>query len=380
MKETSKYTIKTFGAQQPITPLFSEVISRIPYVLYGENNLYPQELIEKYNNSAIHKSIITSKQNQVCGDGLSCFKEPMATITLVNGNETIDEVFRKCALDLVLFGGYAINVVKSKGNSIAELYHIDFSRIRCGKINSETDKIESYFYSPDWTQVRSHKKEYQPVEYPAFNMNDKSTSQILYYQPYSPNTSYYAPPSYSGALSSIEIDIQIKEHHAHNLYNNMMPGLWIEYVNGIPSEEEIRVLTRGLEEQYGGTQNSGRPIISFSESKELAPIITPIMSNSNDGYYTAIYQDITRSILSGHQVSCPELYGIATPGALGISKQMISDASEFMYKTVIIPLQNQMLPTFNKLMSVKMDVPILFEVKPLVIFDTSVENPLPIQK
>lgn len=378
--ETSKYQIKTFASQQPITPLFSEVLSRVPYVLYGANNLYPQELIDKYNNSSIHKAIIISKAMQTCGDGLSCFKEPMATIRLVNGNETIDEVFRKCALDLVLFGGYAINVVKSKGNSIAELYHIDFSRIRCGKINPDTDKIETYFYSPDWTQVKSHKKEFQPVEYPAFNMNDKSPSQVLYYQPYSPNTSYYSTPSYSGALSSIEIDIQIKEHHSNNLKNNFAPGLWVEYCNGIPSEEEIRVLTRGLEEQYGGTQNSGRPIISFSESKELAPIITTIPAGTNDGYYVAIYSDIIRSILSGHQVSCPELYGISTPGALGVSKQMISDASQFMYKTVIIPLQNQMLPTFNKLMSIKMDVPVQFEVKPLVIFDTTVDNPLPIQE
>jgi hypothetical protein len=98
----------------------------------------------------------------------------MATINLINDSENVSEVMRKVALDYMIFGGFALNVIWSKDRkSIAEIYHVDFSRIRSGKINPETDKIDCYYYSPDWTNV----KKYIPEEIKAFSQNEKEPSQ-----------------------------------------------------------------------------------------------------------------------------------------------------------------------------------------------------------
>lgn len=373
--EKIKYQLgKTQFTQEPLLPIFSEVLNRLDYVLYGEANLMPQFLISRYNNCAIHKAIVISKKEQTCGDGIVSMNNPMATVNLINGTERVMDVFEKCALDLILFGGFSLNVIWSRDRkSIAELYHIDFSRIRSGKINPETDKVEKYYYSPDW----SNTKKFPPKEYPCFDQEKGEPSQIYYYKQYSPSQSYYPHPDYSGGLASIEIDVNIKEFHANNLKNGMLPSLWINMNNGIPGDEEQRLVTRALESQFTSVNNAGRPIISFNESKELSPEITQIQTSANDGYYQAIYDDIIRSILSAHRISSGELFGISTANKLG-SKDEITTHIEFVRKTVIMPYQKQLLSVFDKLCSIKFQQPTTFEIKPLSIYETGDVNQAPL--
>lgn len=374
MSENKKYDLKNLKfTQEPFLPIFNELIQRQDWVYYGENNLMPNYLISRYNNCAIHKAIITAKQNQICGDGMVSINNPMATVNLINNKENVMDVFKKCALDYVLFGGFALNVIWSRDREqIAEIYHLDFSKIRSGKLN-EDDEVEEYYYSSHWDDTRK----YKPEVYPAFSQDAESPSQIYYYKDYSPNLSYYPHPDYSGGLAAIEIDVNIKEFHANNLRNGMLPSLWIDFVNGVPAEEEQRIITRALEEQYSSVNNAGRPIISFSESSELAPKITQIQTSANDGYYTAIYEDVIRSIASAHRVSSLELFGIATAGKLGSGSEIV-EHSEFFRKTVIQPYQNSLLSVFNKLVSMKFMVPTIFEIKPLSIFEVGdvIEQPI----
>jgi hypothetical protein len=365
-----------FGAIQfsrASLPVFAEVIQRFPYVFYGLDNLLPNYMIDLYDNCAIHKAIITSKLNQILGDGVISINNPMATVNLINSKENITEVMRKCILDYLIFGGMALNVIWSKDHkNIAEIYHIDFSRIRSGKLN-EDDEIECYYYSPDWRLV----KKFPPIEIKAFNQNEKDPNQLVYFKTYVPNMSYYPVPSWSAGQRAIEIDIESKNFHMNNLRNGMTPSLWINYTNGVPGENEQREIVRALQSQYSGSDNAGQAIISFNESKDQSPEIIQIAKDNNDTYYKDLNDDISRNILSAHQVSSAELFGIATSGKLGGANE-ITEHSEYFRKMVIMPIQNEILPVFNKLVSLKFGQPTTFEVKPLSIFLTGdvQENPV----
>jgi hypothetical protein len=366
MSELKKSNFQAIQFSRATLPVFAEVIQRVPWVFYGTDNLLPQYFIDLFDNCAIHKAVITSKVNQIMGDGIVSLNNPMATVNMVNESENVADVMRKAALDFMLFGGFALNVIWAKDRkSIAEIYHLDFSRIRSGKINPETDKIDCYYYSPDWRNVRK----FPPTEYKAFNQNEKEASQVYYVKTYVPSMSYYPVPDWSAGQRAIEIDIESKNFHMNNLRNGMSPSLWINYVNGIPGENEQREIVRALESQYGGTDNAGQAIISFNESKDQSPEIIQINKNSSDGYYQTLNDDITRSILSAHRVSSAELFGIATAGKLGGANE-ITEHSEYFRKMVIMPFQDQMLPVFNKLVSLKFERPTTFEIKPLSLFVT----------
>ena len=355
-------------------PIFAEVLQRVDWVFYGTNNLLPQYFIGLYDNCSIHKAVITSKVNQIMGDGLVCLNNPMATINLINESETVAEVMRKVALDYMLFGGFCLNTIWSKDRkSIAEIYHVDFSRIRSGKLNKDEDKIKCYYYSPDWTNI----KKFPPEEIKPFSQKEKEPSQLLYFKNYVPSMTYYPIPDWSAGQRAIEINVESLNFHMNNLRGGMSPSLFISMVNGIPGEEEQRQLVRAFESQYSGSDNAGQAIISFSESKDQAPIITQIPKNDSDGYYQTLNDDITRTILSAHRVSSAELFGIATAGKLGGSDE-ITQHSEYFRKMVIQPYQDQMLPVFNKLLSLKFEKPTTLEIKPLSIFLTGDVNQNPI--
>jgi hypothetical protein len=373
MSEIKMTQFKNIKFEKATVPVYAEVLQRSPWVFYGENNLLPQYFIELFDNCAIHKAVVISKVNQIMGDGIVSLNNPMATVNLINESENVSEVMRKCALDFMLFGGFCLNVIWAKDRkSIAEIYHLDFSRVRSGKLNEE-DKIDCYYYSPEWRNI----KKYPPVEIKAFSQNEKDPNQIYYYKNYIPSMSYYPIPDWSAGQRSMETDIEIKNFYMNNLRKGMMPSLWINYNNGIPQEEEQRDLVRALESQYGGTDNAGQAIISFNESQEQSPVITQIPRNDNDTYYAQITDDITRSILSSHRVSSAELFGIATAGRLGGANE-ITEHSEYFRKMVIMPYQNCLLPVFDKLVSLKFERPTTFEIKPLSLFLTGdvKENPV----
>lgn len=375
MSDKIKYQLgKLNFTQEPLLPVFSETFQRYPWVFYGEQNLMPQYLISRYNNCAIHKAVILSKKEQICGDGIVSLNNPMATVNLINPSERVMDVYAKCALDLVLFGGYAMNVVWSRDReTIAEIYHIDFSRLRVGKLHPDEDKIKKYYYCADWSNTRK----FEVKEYDAFNQNEGEPSQIFYYKSYSPSNSYYPHPDYSGGLAAIEIDTNLKEFWSNNLKNGMRPSLWINMNNGIPGDEEQRLITRALEEQFSSVNNAGRPIISFNESAELSPKIEQIGADTNDGYYQAVYEDIIRTILSAHRVSSGELYGISTAGKLGTRNEIV-DHSEYFRKMVIQPYQKQLLWAFDMMVSLKYGKTTTFEIKPLSIYEVGdvIEKPI----
>ena len=366
--------IKKIEFAKATLPVFAEVIQRVPFVFYGLDNMLPNYFIQLFDNCAIHKAVIMSKVNQIMGDGVVSLNNPMATINLVNESETVEEVMRKCALDMMIFGGFALNVIWAKDRkSIAEIYHIDFSRIRSGKLDKETDRVDCYYYSPDWTQIRKH----PPEEIKRFSQTEKEPSQLYYYKAYVPNMTYYPIPDWSAGQRAIEINIESLNYHMNNLRAGMSPSLWINYTNGVPGENEQREIVRALEAQYSGSDNAGQAIISFNESKEQSPEIIQIKKNDSDGYYQTLNDDITRTILSSHRVSSAELFGIATAGKLGSADEVVNH-SEYFRKMVIQPYQNQMLPVFNKLVSLKFEKQTTFDIKPLSLFITGdvQENPI----
>ena len=59
------------------------------------------------------------------------------------------------------------------------------------------------------------------------------------------------------------------------------------------------------------------------------------------------------------------MFGISTSGKLGTRNEIV-DHSEYIRKMVIMPYQHELLPTFNKLVSLKSQKPTTFEVGDVV--------------
>lgn len=322
-----------------------------PWIAYGADNVYPSYVTELYNKSAINKRALLSKILGVFGEGLRTVDSELEyVLNRANDFENWNDVFEKIVTDYEIYGGFALNVIWNKtGDAIHSFYHMPFESIRSGEIDPQTDKVEHYYYSSNWPRYKKHR----PIRYKAFDPNDAvdNPSQIMYYFDYSPGNLYYPLPSYSGSLQDITIDIEVSNLHLSNLANGLNPSLFVSFHNGIPDPAHQQQVYQNLASAYSGTFNTGKFFMSFSDSKETAPEVTPIDS-ANDDYYVNLETRITTRILTGHGITSPLLLGLYHEGGtgLGSNKDEIIVAYEHFRTTVLQPDIKALLKPMDKLM------------------------------
>lgn len=91
--------------------------------------------------------------------------------------------------------------------------------------------------------------------------------------------------------------------------------------------------------------------LTFSESKEKEPTLTPIQLSQADKQYTVLNELTVQNIMIGHRVTSPMLLGVKTEGQLGGRNELLQ-AHELYSNTVIKPFQNVLLKCFTKLLKV----------------------------
>lgn len=350
VKATTK--ILPISLQQIKLPIFNEkVFSGQEYVRYGEDNRFPQFLQMLCDRSALHNAIITTKVDYAYGSGFN-FEDSegnlltKAFINHPNPYEDLNSIYKKCLYDYILYGAFSINVIwDADKEHIAELYHCDTSRIRSG-LKNRFGVVENYFYSDNW--LKTYTKGFTKI--PTFNTKDRKGSQLMYVKEYRPGITYYALPSYCGALNSIATDIEITNFHLSHLLNGMSPSKMITFTDGIPSDEEERMIKRQIEDVYTGSDNAGKFVLSFVSSPDKVPNIETLGGDDLGDQFIQLESSVLNQILAGHKVTSPLLVGLRTDNnGLGSNSEEILEAFHVFTNTVIKPLQEVVVKAFNEL-------------------------------
>jgi hypothetical protein len=355
MKEEIKYDgddlmkVFNFGAVARV-PIIEEnliVNTRTPWVYYGVANLAAQELIRLYNTSPTHRACITSKWFGVRGEGIKLASGEDDRLMMVNSlGDTLYDVYAKASLDFILYGGFALNVVWRRDREQGfEIYYIDFSKLRAGKTDMN-DRIEDFYYCADW----AYPKKFVPRRIPAFNSNTEEPSQIFYYTTHSCGNNYYPTPTYWGAATAIATQVEVFNWHYNNIINGLSPSLFVSLM-GVPAPEQREEIYKNMMSKYGGSNQAGKLFLTFSDSRDMAPEITPIASNSSDKMWMELNDMVQQAILTSHQISSPELLGIITPGGLGTPDHI--QAQDHFFNLVIKPLQREILTVFDKILLIR---------------------------
>ena len=287
-----------------------------------------------------------------------------------NGNESLHEVIKKLAFDFKLQGGFALNIVWSKDRTqIAEIYHLDVSKLRCARPN-EFGKTPGYYISSDWSNTRQNK----PYYVPAFNANDRtSANQIMYSGLYSPDMNSYFTPDYVSCNNWALIDGRVSEYHLNNISNGFAGSFMISFANGVPTAEERMQIEQSLTDKFTGASNAGKFVLTFSDDKTRTPEITPISTSELSKEYLALQELLTSNILSGHRVTSKTLMGIDTANGFSSNTDELINAADFYRQTVIKPFQIQLIKQLRKIFQINnMDMPVDFvQLKPITVqFDS----------
>ena len=142
------------------------------YVTFGEDNLYPNYLIELYNRSAKHNAIINSKVTYVYGKGLEMTVQDARLQELfdsVNRWQSLNEFAYQLVTDLELYNGTAIEIIWNRSGTSYEMKVLEFKNVRSNVDGS------MFYYSPQWALYSTP----DIIEYPAFDINNRKGRQIF---------------------------------------------------------------------------------------------------------------------------------------------------------------------------------------------------------
>ena len=380
-----KDNIININLETSTAPVIAEVRGK-DWIEYGDangewRNLYPQFIIDLYYSSSITAAIVNSTAEMIAGENLIIEDEDdrglEARVKLqnfmdrANSNESLHEVIKKLSFDFKLQGAFALNIVYARDRSqgIAEVYHIDVSKIRCAKPD-EFGKTTGFYISADWSNTRTNK----PYYVPAFNPNDRtSANQIMYSGLYSPNMNSYYTPDYVSCNNWALIDGRISEYHLNAISNGFAGSFMISFANGIPSQEERFQIEQSLTDKFCSETNSGKFVLTFSDDKTRTPEIQAITPSDLDKQYLALQELLTSNILSGHRVTSKTLMGIDTANGFSSNTDEIINAANFYLNTVIKPFQDQLVKQLRKIFQINlMDMPVNFvQLKPITVqFDS----------
>ena len=355
--KNTKVNMVSAPAVEVEAPEFKTLNNR-DYILYGKKNDFPDILKEMMNTSSLHSAILKKKSDMSAGLGFEATtSEQKNFINNFNGSETLNEIVYKNAYDLALYGGYCFLVTWSKDKkSIARVQYMDWSKVRKVKEledDSEvsvrqTEGIDFFQISADWTQERKEKYKPEIVQGFSTKYNDVAT-QLVYVPMYRPGSEdVYPLPDYQACSTYIALDTEIASWHLNSVKNGFTPSMMINMI-GVPSDEEMKQFQRKLEEQYSGSANSSKIILTLSEDESQVPIITPLTLNDSDERYKDLAQQVKEQIIIGHRASST-VVGVATAGKLGTSGEVIEAEAMFQHN-VIDQYQYLLESQYNRIMN-----------------------------
>jgi hypothetical protein len=311
------------------------------YIKYGENNDYPEYIVDLYNKSSKHSAIIKSKVHYITGNGWSGEPDAQAFIDKANRVESLNDLTRKVSLDIEIFGGAYLEIIWGIGGSIAEIWHCDYVKIRTNKDNTQ------YWYKEDWKDNKV-----KPDVITAFNPKLPNGKQILYVKEYRPNIGIYGLPSYFAALNYIESDIEVSKHILGNAQTGFSASKLITLPNGEPNDEEKRNVDNRLRKTYSGADGK-KYMIAFVNDISRKPVVDDLgTSDLTKEDFGRVDELIQTNIFSGHQVTTPSIMGIAEAGKLG-SRTEMRDGYEIFKNTYVNAKQMHLESIFNMLAKLK---------------------------
>ncbi len=311
------------------------------FIKWGKKNDYPYFLIDLYNGSAWHQGIIKNKTYYIAGGGLEVVSGNMQPFIENKYAEfDINEIAEMLAHDYEMFGGFcAIGTWNRDGSRVAVWEHVDLDSIRV----DESERM--YYISDDWTAMQQSAEKTNLRAIPALDMTNKTGKFIIYYKDPVKKTKkekgIYPKPPYYGGITAIQTDVDISRFHMHEIANSFKGGTMISFTDGYPeTQEEAENIKAQVKGRSQSVEDAGEIVITFSDTKDKAPIVQSLNGNDLDKRYETTENSVQQNILVAHSVVAPSLFGVAPAGSFNAAET--GDLYEIFKKTYVESRQKRL--------------------------------------
>jgi len=318
---------------------------RSTVVPYGIKNDMPDHLLSLIYHSASHQSVIDFNKRSIIGEGVAFNNGEEAFKALIK-DITFEEFIERTAFDQVVFGGYAWQIVYSKGGKVTGIYHQPFNTVRSGNIDPETDKVEMYYIRRDWTMsiTGTPIRPFNPSE----AKNDEGI-QLYVKTDYSPINDFYPVPNYYSAYNYIKVEDELSRFYHNIVTNGSFPNLIVS-VKTEMSDELKEQFTKSMVDTYAGGRNASKMLFNFSDQDTEGVTFTPIEPVSNDAIFEHLVGIVADKIVTSHRIP-RTLVGMEKNLGLSSDAQELRMGFEYFNNTVIGPMQSKIAGSIDLIAS-----------------------------
>ena len=324
------------------------------WVNWGNRNDYPIKLSELYFNSIVHKSCVDFGVTAILGDGVDYQTMNMnETEVMPNNLQTWDELIRCLALDYILYGSYAFQIIRNKDGRTFSYYHQPISSVRCSP-RDEEGNITSYWLCQDWTATGK----YPPIEIPRFGFQEEETINsgkpyLFVFESYTPDLDYYTTPKYVGGIKAIMTELELIRYDLRAVKNNFSANGFL-VLPRVESDEERRELLNNIKNSFVGADNANSLVVTFSNGYENDSNVAKFVKIDKDSNNVNLFSESNSRnidrIVTAHRIPSKALIGMPIDGAtLGGGGNEVNVAWNLFNKTVATEYRNAILTTINKM-------------------------------
>lgn len=332
-KEVKK--IQFCGFRDRTTPTFVEKDVKGKTLYYGNDNKFPEYLYDLYLKSALLQSIVNGTSDMVIGNKIIIENSNYWNDYINDEGDTLIDILKKCVVDYMIFGGYALKINKNSLDSVTDIEWIDFRKLRCSKDG------QSIFYYKEGYGVNG-----EVTVFEKFDTKKRQSTSIFYFKGHI-SRGIYPVPVYNGALSAIETSIEISKFHLSTIRKNFSGNFIINYNDSNYTEEQKHQIKDAIKKQYTGADNAGSVMLAFNNGKENAVTVTRIPEDNFDKKYDALKESTFKEIFIGFRAT-PQLFGYSLEGT-GFNKQEFQEAFTLYNKTTVQPIQKDLLNNIKKI-------------------------------
>lgn len=353
MDNTQKIALSIVDVERKYAQDYEETVyGANSIVSYGADNSFPVLLRNCYRNSATLKSVIDGIVAYILGDGieigdgLALFKDKVNRTGM-----TMRQFIANLAIDYMVYGGFAYQVINTKLGTIAELYPLDFSRCRTNEYGTKI------FYSKkNWTKWGTKAEEFE-----RYDRTRKQDTAIVYFKgDFTKNV--YPLPMWNGALKDVLTEIECSKYSLNSVGN----GFSARWVMNIPAagnltDEQKQAIEDGIKTKFCGTDSGSNFMLHFCDTNDEKLEVTKLDVDDSAEKFLAIKDNARTNIFIAFRAT-PNLFGLPS-ASTGFNSQEYSSAYKLFMKTVVNPIQDIIVSSIYKTFDIMEGI----EITPMLI-------------
>ena len=287
------------------------------WISWGSSNLYPMELTNLYYNSLTHKACIDFAVTSILGGGVDYDAMKMDDSQLIpNYQQSWDEVLENLALDYVLYGSFALQIIKNEDGRTYSFYHQPIADVRCSP-RDEDGIIPSYWVCSDWTAM----SRFPPVNLPAFGFQEDETinsgeTYLYVFQKYNPELLYYYSPLYISGIKAIQTEVEMLRYDLRSVLNNFSAS-GVLTLSRVDNDEERKMIMDNIQSMFTGSDSANGLMVTFRNSDDETPVeFTPFDKQvDNVNLFDGTNDRTVERIIAAHRIPSKGLVGFDLDGA-----------------------------------------------------------------